>query len=410
MAESGKYLLALLRGVLRAADGGGADVGESDGMPTVAEGTECDAAGVGAHGAEPGIPGDAWESLYTLCREQNLIGFLHRAAAGDANVPEAVRAKIQRQYLLSVAQQVQQDYYREQIFSALAAAGIRYLPLKGEDLRAVYPAADLRFSCDIDFFYDAPRRNEVNAILAGMGFSRERGDAHNDSFMLGAVHVEPHFDLTDSGKRHKAYYANVWDRLVSDDGIRYRFTDEDFYIFVLLHTYKHFLAGGSGARSVMDAWLWKKAHPAMDETILASAYDELGITRFALQLERLGRVWFGGEKSDEDMGLLTVFLLSGGAYGTKQQAASMDAAKAGKTRGARFRYLWQRVFLPYKLLRLQYPVLRRAPVLLPFFWVVRWFRLLFSRDRDHLKSTLYAAGKMTKEETEEVRRVWEIIR
>ena len=68
------------------------------------------------------------------------------------------------------------------------------------------------------------------------------------------------------------------------------------------------------------------------------------------------------------------------------------------------------MFLPYKLLRLQYPVLRRAPVLLPFFWVVRWFRLLFSRDRDHLKSTLHAAGKMTKEETEEVRRVWEIIR
>ena len=108
-------------------------------------------------GTEPGIPGDAWEDLYALCREQNLIGFLYRAAASDANVPEAVRAKIQRQYLLSVAQQVQQDYYRAQIFAALAAAGIRYLPLKGEDLRAVYPATDLRFSCDIDFFYDATR-------------------------------------------------------------------------------------------------------------------------------------------------------------------------------------------------------------------------------------------------------------
>ena len=109
------------------------------------------------NGAEPGIPGDAWEDLYALCREQNLIGFLYRAAASDANVPEAVREKIRRQYLLSVAQQVQQDYYRAQIFAALAATGIRYLPLKGEDLRAVYPATDLRFSCDIDFFYDATR-------------------------------------------------------------------------------------------------------------------------------------------------------------------------------------------------------------------------------------------------------------
>lgn len=361
------------------------------------------------NGAEPGIPGDAWENLYALCREQNLIGFLYRAAAGDANVPEAVRAKIQRQYLLSVAQQVQQDYYRAQIFAALAAAGIRYLPLKGEDLRAVYPATDLRFSCDIDFFYDATRRDEVNAILTGLGFSRERGDAHNDSFMQGAVHVEPHFALTDSGKRHKAYYAHVWDRLVSDDGIRYRFTDEDFYVFVLLHTYKHFLNGGSGARSVMDAWLWKQAHPDMDEQILASAYDALGITRFALQLERLGRVWFGGERGDADTELLTGFLLAGGAFGTNEQGALMEAAKKGKTRNARAHYVWRRVFLPYRSMCLRYPIVKKVPVLYPFSQVFRWFHVLFTRDREHIGAELSVAAGLRREDADVIRRVWDLI-
>ncbi len=362
------------------------------------------------NGAEPEIPGSAWSELYTLCRTQNLMGFLYRVAAQDPSVPQETRSKIQKQYYLSVAQQVQQDHYREQIFAALAAAGIRYLPLKGETLRAVYPAPDLRFSCDIDFFYDATRRDEVNAILRRMGFVQEKSEEYNDSFMLGPVHIEPHFSLTDPQGNHARYYANIWDRLKTEDGVRYRFTNEDLYVYTLLHAYKHFFAGGSGARSVMDAWLWKKAHPTMDGVYLSSAYDTLGLTRFVAQFERLGRVWFGGERGDADTELLTGFLLAGGAYGTKQQAASMDAAKSGRTRGARFRYLWHRMFLPYKLMRLQYPVLHRVPVLLPFLWVVRWFRLLFSRDRDNLKSTLHAAGKMTKEETEEVRRVWEIIR
>lgn len=350
--------------------------------------------------------------LVTFCASQQLIGFLHHAVRhpGAVQCAEETAERIKKSYALSVAQQIQQDYYREQIFSALAAAGIPYLPLKGEDLRAVYPAPDLRFSCDIDFFYDVSRRDEVNAILTGMGFSREHSDAHNDSYMLGAVHVEPHFAMTDSGKRHEDYYRNIWDRLVSDDGIRYRFTDEDFYVFVLLHTYKHFLNGGSGVRSVMDAWLWKKAHPAMDENTLAVAYDTLGITTFVRVLERLGGVWFDGGAGDADTDLLTDFLLSGGAYGTKEQGALMDAAKAGRRRSTRLHYVWKRLFLPYSLLRLQYPVLHKAPFLLPLFWVVRWFRLLFSRNRSNLKDTLHTAGRMTKEDADVVRRVWDIIR
>lgn len=362
------------------------------------------------NGAEPEIPGSAWSELYTLCRTQNLMGFLYRVAAQDPSVPQETRSKIQKQYYLSVAQQVQQDHYREQIFAALAAAGIRYLPLKGETLRAVYPAPDLRFSCDVDFFYDISRREEVDGILAGLGFSRKRSDAHNDSYMLGAVHVEPHFAMTDSGKRHKDYYKNIWDRLLSDDGIRYRFTDEGLYVFLLLHTYKHFLAGGSGARSVIDAWLWKKAHPTMDENVLASAYDELGIMHFVCQFERLGRVWFEGEAGDADADLLTGFLLSGGAYGTEEQGALMRTAEKGKVRNARVHYLWRRVFLPYPMMCLRYPVVKKVPLLFPFSQVFRWFHVLFSKDRKNLRRDLTVAEGLSRADADVVRHVWNIIR
>lgn len=351
------------------------------------------------------------QNLVTFYTSQQLIGFLHTAvrSTGDAQYPEDAVERVKKCYALSVAQQVQQDYYREQIFSALAAAGIPYLPLKGEALRAVYPSPDLRFSCDIDFFYDASRRDEVNAILAGMGFSRERSDAHNDSFMRGAVHVEPHFALTDPSEPYAAYYDHIWDRLVTDDGIRHRFTDEDLYVYLLLHTYKHFLHGGSGARSVMDAYLWRRAHPDMDTAQLAEAYAALGIARFVTQFERLGRVWFEGEADDADTRLLTAWILSGGAYGAMTQDAVMDAARRGKPDSARFRYLLRRVFLPYRFMCLRYPVVKRAPILYPFAQVVRWFSVLFSRDRKRIAQDLRVAGAIASDDVDAAARVWALV-
>lgn len=377
MSGDGLYLLALLRGVL--------------------------------DGEAPEIPRDAWESLYGLAREQNLMGFLYRAATLSSEVPGEARGAIERQYFICLAQQVQQDHARAEIFAALAAAGIPYLPLKGDQMRAVYPSAELRFSCDIDFFYDMTRRDEVNAILAGMGFSQERSDAHNDSFMRGPVHVEPHFALADPSEPYAAYYDHIWDRLVTDDGVRHRFTDEDLYVYLLLHTYKHFLHGGSGARSVMDAYLWRRAHPDMDTAQLSEAYAALGIARFVTQFERLGRVWFEGEADDADTRLLTAWILSGGAYGAMTQDAVMDAARRGKPDGARFRYLLRRVFLPYRFMCLRYPVVKRAPILYPFAQVVRWFSVLFSRDRGHIAQDLRVAGAIGSDDVDAAARVWALV-
>lgn len=350
------------------------------------------------------------QELVRFCAAQQMIGFLYRGIRPyEGAYDESLVAAVRQRYMVSVAQQVQQDHYRTEIFAALAEAGIPYLPLKGDQMRAVYPSAELRFSCDIDFFYDVSRRDEVNAILAGMGFSQERSDAHNDSFMRGPVHVEPHFALTDPSEPYAAYYDHIWDRLVTDDGVRHRFTDEDLYVYLLLHTYKHFLHGGSGARSVMDAYLWRRAHPDMDTAQLSEAYAALGIARFVTQFERLGRVWFEGEADDADTRLLTAWILSGGAYGAMTQDAVMDAARRGKPDGARFRYLLRRIFLPYRFMSLRYPVVKRAPILYPFAQVARWFSVLFSRDRKRIARDLRVAGAIASDGVDTAARVWALV-
>lgn len=348
--------------------------------------------------------------LVSFCTAQQLIGFLHHALRCGGEVENTEQAAlVKKSYSLSVAQQIQQDYYRERIFASLTAAGIPYLPLKGESLRAVYPSPDLRFSCDVDFFYPKEYRAGVHAILTECGFQKQKSDPHNDSYVLGAVHIEPHFALSDGEENCEKYYADIWSRLVAEDGTRYRFTPEDTYVYLLLHAYKHFVLGGAGVRSVADAWLWKKAHPDMDGEVLGRGYRELGITRFAAQYERLGRVWFEGEPGDADTDMLTQYLCAGGAYGTLEQGALMGLASRGQSKRMRFSYVFRRVFLPYRQLRLQYPILWKIPVLYPFCTVLRWFRVLFSKDRKHVRRDLSVAGGIQPETAERARQIWDLI-
>ncbi len=349
--------------------------------------------------------------LIAFCSSQQLIGFLYY---GIRNQEEKYSAQlisaVRQRYMASVTQQIQQDYYRDEIFKQLRNAQIPYMPLKGELLRHLYPLPYLRFSCDVDFLYPQKYREQVNSILKKFGFEHSKRESTNDSFMQGAVHIEPHFALNDQVEQYETYYADVWSHLHSGDGLLFHFTDEDFYINYLLHTYKHFILGGAGIRSVIDVWLFRKAHPSMDEEYLRSQFQQLKINNFVQQYERLGRVWFEEQIGDSDTNLLSKYLFDGGAYGTLEQGASIQLLQTGNKRTTRFRYFWNRVFLPYTLLRRQYPVLKKLPILMPFCQVARWLRVAFSKDRQHIYRDMAIGAGIDKQNQDDLRRVWEIIR
>ena len=49
-------------------------------------------------------------------------------------------------------------------------------------------------------------------------------------------------------------------QLLKEEGNRfgYRFSDEDFYLFLTAHEYKHYSWGGTGLRSLMDVYVYLK--------------------------------------------------------------------------------------------------------------------------------------------------------
>lgn len=53
-------------------------------------------------------------------------------------------------------------------------------------------------------------------------------------------------------------FDNVFDKLTkkSENSLEYVFKEEDFYIYFMVHTYKHLAGGGMGLRTILDVYLY----------------------------------------------------------------------------------------------------------------------------------------------------------
>ncbi len=334
-----------------------------------------------------------WEQMRALSFYHHLEGFLYYAVRERDDVDESIKAECKKKHMIFVAQQLQQDAFASTMFYELTQKGIRHMPLKAQWFRPLYPHPDLRFSSDVDFYFDPAHKAEVQEMMQDAGFELKMEYVQNFIYTKGILTVEPHFAIAES-ERDVAYFGDVWARANTQNNILYTFSYEDMYIYHLLHTYKHMLEGGAGVRSVIDTWIWNKNRPQMDRAYLEGEYEKLGISRFASALERLSRVWFDGEESDEDMECLGAYILQGGTYGTKSHKAHMDYVEGqdGKAlKRAKRKYLWNRLFPTYKEMSWNFPVLKKCPILLPFIWMYRLLGVLFSPKRKKIGTSLNVA-------------------
>ena len=270
------------------------------------------------------------------------------------------------------------DTERAAVLDRLEEAGIWYMPLKGSVLKTLYPKTGMRQMADSDILFDPTRADDVRGIMESLGFTTEHfGTGTHDVYHKPPVlNFEMHRALfgPSHDNRFAEYYADVKSRLVKDEGnaFGYRFTPEDFYIYITVHEYKHYSSGGTGLRSLLDTYVYlKKNGDTLDRACIAGELDKLGIADFEAQNRSLALHLFGGEEltTDEEE-MLGVFLESG-AYGTVPRWAENQVRRRGRAG-----YLLSRTFPSYKVMVCLYPVLKSLPVLLPVFWIWRLVRAL----------------------------------
>ena len=306
--------------------------------------------------------------------------------------------------MVAVYRHAQFRYELARIYPALEAAKIPYMPLKGSVLRPYYPRPEQRTSSDIDILVhecDIERASRV--FLDTLGFSADIRTAHDVSFMSPKkTHVELHFDLLEEDQLDekagvKDILSSVWDDATVACGEEYRYlmSPEKFAFYHVVHMAKHFTHGGCGIRPLLDLGVMKHKMGYSRDGLMALLRDA-GLEAFGAEMLLLSDVWFDGAEHTDVSEKLARYIIDGGVYGNIENRVALNSAKSG---GARF--ILSRMFLPFGVMKKQYPTLERCPILLPFYHVRRWCRILF-RDRHKVKDAMRACDNIDNEKKDEM--------
>ncbi len=276
-----------------------------------------------------------------------------------------------------------------EVTEKLEAAGIWYLPLKGCVIKEDYPDPLMREMSDIDLLIDPARREDARELMESLGYAtvdflKTKHDVYRKAPGLSfELHGElfPHF-LNRTLYRCSMYYRDVKPRLVKDGGnaFGYHFRPEDFYLFLIAHTGKHFFQNGIGLRPLFDVYVYRNAHPLAMDYVRREA-EKMGLNAFEEQLRSLSQHAVCGDALPEDEQSMLTAMAEAGAFGSARNMVKNLMARQGGDVGSRLSALFSQFSVPfrrddprYELFAEQYPFFYRHRLLLPLLPLYRAFR------------------------------------
>lgn len=319
------------------------------------------------------------QELYSFAKLHNVESLLWHGLCGlELDFSDPVLLDWENRANMLLAQGIVQLAERDVLFGALTGAGIALLPVKGCWLKELYPNMEYRQMVDLDMLIPEEKAQEAKQILLSLGYHTDAfDDAPNHAGYLKPpyMEVELHTGLI---QRDNGYYDDIWSRVEQVEGYPclYRMKAEDEYIFYLRHLNRHFEDGGSGIRSILDSVVYRNAYPDMDMAYLDKELKALKLWEMAQQVQTLADCWFKtGAPVPGELTAQAQSILTAGSYGTIENVSRNRLEKLeGKYKNPIIRgvvYWVDRICRPRQEMARSYPILKKLPVLLPVFWVIR---------------------------------------
>lgn len=325
-----------------------------------------------------------WRDATDILYKHYLVAMALRGATrcGVPRTEPAIR-NLTAQFCREVAKSRQQTKMLHAIYAVFQERGIAYMPVKGAILRDLYPQRELRAMGDADILIQKKQYPVVQDIMLSFGMQKEVESDHEYIWFNSELKVELHKHLIPSyNKDYYAYYGDGWQLAQKDEhSSAHSLSPEDHFIFLLVHFAKHYRDGMISAKNICDFWVYRKAFPKMDDAYLSAELQKLKLLDFYHNILDLLNTWFEGAPPTEAVEILTKTTFQGGIYMPEDSAMAVSVIKLKRENvslsGSKFRMLLRMLAPPASTLSRRYPILIKAPILLPFFWVKRGFDLLF---------------------------------
>lgn len=333
----------------------------------------------------------SWNDVLYESRRQNVSLLVREAIKGLKDAPQGRYADEWQNYCAKLLiKGVHQTVACTELVNALDREGLRVLPLKGYYIRNTYPAPELREMTDLDLFVGDSTAPRTREIMQKLGYHLEDSqELHSEYINPPFLLVELHDKLLPEFTGHQDYYRNVWAKTTpeKDRPNVCHMTPSDTFIYIMMHFVKHYAQfTGGGIRFVIDFFTYCRYYKKeLDWDYIWKELTKLEVRELAEDVLGLGQAWFGSGELTDRQRLMASRMCEFGLYGNKDgyvynqilQLTPKDRnIKIGK-----LRYFLNVMFPPLRDMTLGYPILKKAPVLLPFTWIARGIRTVFKNPR-----------------------------
>lgn len=352
-----------------------------------------------------------WKCIYDLSEHNHVEGITYLGVKNIKNVPSQLLEKWQKQYHMTVYRQFLFDTEREAILKEMDRKGLSYCPIKGIKLIEYYPIPGMRFMADNDMIYgfvgvenghfcrlgkDEKEKKQymvmaqeiMQDIMKQRGYDCKLTHGNADVFMKEPIYnFEMHRHLFISGQKNHDYYEDPWTKAkrCSKDKNEYTFSDEDEYIYLIAHTFKHFDVSGCGIRCLIDLFVFldRKAK-SMDWDYIEHELKEMELDQFHRNLKKLSLHCFMEGPLDQEDEKLLIFLMKSGTYGNMTNFFERNYSRLHDDTPVfmkKIKYIYRRLFLTKEECKDAFPFLYKHMYLMPIFAIYRIMNAIFLRPK-----------------------------
>ena len=330
-----------------------------------------------------------YQKLYNLCVAHSMTVAVFRSLVGvKEKLPLKFYTALKKSAERHLAVDVRQNYGDEEVLKALEENCIKHIPLKGYELKKLYPTTDMRFVSDCDILVEIKDVKKFISIMQKIGLKLVRDDVHHVIMIFPESKTIYEFHKTLFVGKLEEYFDKGFEKAKLKDGYsyRYEYSKEDFYLTVLAHSAYHFgHSAGVGIRHLTDLYLMLKNYN-LDETYLGTELEKSGLKQFNNEFIKLVDYWFNDANPGEFTSKLSGYVLESTVLENRQKQAESEIA--GQTKSdvepsnkSKRKTILKRIFPDRKFMQVAFPVLKKVGWLTPLFYPVRWIKVLFTRPK-----------------------------
>lgn len=334
-----------------------------------------------------------WDEILKISDFHHILSVVYYGMLGiEKEISEECADKFFQKYKKGILLNMEYKNAEQAISWQLERHGIHALFLTKTHMYGFYPKRDMAYIERLEILVSKKELPFVHGFMREMDYEEKENRVGHGILYTRTPGIQVVFydEIPLGNKGLKKYFSVPVKKYANTKKYRHihSFVREEEYLYMAGRLVEQYVRGDLKVRDIMDLWQYRKGiGKEFQWNIVNDVLEKAKIQGFVQQVQILAELWFGG-KTDEQCGIaieLEEYIMSQGEENQwldsvilPHERERLDFYRRDREEEWSLkRKEWR--FPPRDYMEQLFPVLKKHPGLLPFFWIVREFRYYKTR-------------------------------